>query len=163
MNKESPVSQYVVRDCLPTDIVSIINLLDSESQRVWSKNALQDAITTQHYLLRVIGESNGKNLWGFYIAQRVLDQLTLMYVAVSQPLRQYGLGKLLMNDLIDRAKKQNCNQVLLELRKSNHAAKSLYAKMGFQQVGLRENYYPPLNPEKNNQREAALLYTLNLN
>jgi ribosomal-protein-alanine N-acetyltransferase len=44
---------------------------------------------------------------------------------------------------------------MLEVRESNVSARSLYEKMGFDEVGVRKNYY-------SNPRENAILMNLSI-
>jgi ribosomal-protein-alanine N-acetyltransferase len=44
--------------------------------------------------------------------------------------------------LLDIARRKRAVMVLLEVRVSNDAAYRLYTSMGFDEVGLRKNYYP---------------------
>ena len=72
----------------------------------------------------------------------VLDEVTLMDIVVSDNYQGKGLGKLLLQHLLDQCHQNNIQQVWLEVRESNAAAISLYDKAGFIVVEQRENYYP---------------------
>ncbi len=76
-------------------------------------------------------------------------------VAVSHALRRRGLGRLLMEKLITEAKQKFVSTVMLEVRKSNAAARSLYSSLGFREVGIRKNYYSL-------PREDAILMNLEI-
>lgn len=53
------------------------------------------------------------------------------------------------------AAQQNIPRILLEVRPSNTSALSLYQKLGYEQIGLRKNYYPA--NEQTGAREDALV------
>ena len=80
----------------------------------------------------------------------VLDEGHIHNVAVSPEYRKMGIGRSLIRALIQRAKDNGLQCLLLEVRAGNEAAVSLYQSLGFQQRGLRPNYYK-------NPREDALL------
>jgi len=62
-------------------------------------------------------------------------------IAVHPDFRGRGLGKMLMNTLIDYAKKQGADTMVLEVRPSNIPALNLYKGLGFRNIGWRKNYY----------------------
>jgi ribosomal-protein-alanine N-acetyltransferase len=62
-------------------------------------------------------------------------------IAVAGAARRRGLGTRLMGELMQRARAAEANQIFLEVRESNHAARSLYEKWAFEAAGRRKNYY----------------------
>jgi ribosomal-protein-alanine N-acetyltransferase len=58
-----------------------------------------------------------------------------------------------MQKLVSEARKRGAEAILLEVRESNCAARALYAKVGFREMGRREAYYT-------NPVEGGILYTL---
>ena len=62
----------------------------------------------------------------------------------SHPARQGGgLGRQLLDALLVEARARRAGAVLLEVRAENAAAKALYARAGFEQIGVRRGYYRP--------------------
>lgn len=90
---------------------------------------------------------------GYAGALSVLDECDICNVAVKADFRGRGVGKALVNDIIDFAKETKKSVVMLEVRRSNAPAVSLYEKLGFVKVGERKNFY-------DFPREDALLYNL---
>lgn len=78
--------------------------------------------------------------------------LTVVVYAFS---RGKGLGKMMMLHLLHLAKARKVHTVLLEVRPSNKVAINLYHDLGFNEVGLRPNYYPA-----ENGREDALIMAM---
>ena len=74
-------------------------------------------------------------------------------VAVSPEYRRQGIGEKLLLALLEKAKGLALSFVTLEVRESNRAARELYKKHGFADVGKRKNYY-------DQPREDAILMTL---
>lgn len=52
-----------------------------------------------------------------------------------------GLGRILMNYILDYLHENNVNTLTLEVRKSNEIAQNMYRQFGFTQVSVRKNYY----------------------
>jgi ribosomal-protein-alanine N-acetyltransferase len=67
--------------------------------------------------------------------------------------RIQGFGRQFIEFLVDQARAQDAQTMLLEVRPSNRAAISCYNAAGFNEIGSRKGYYPAANG-----REDALLF-----
>ncbi len=65
----------------------------------------------------------------------------IVTLAVTPNERRRGVGSLLMVSLIERAREHGARNLTLEVRRSNDAAQDLYRRFGFEEVGLRRDYY----------------------
>ena len=84
-----------------------------------------------------------------------VDELHLLNITVSPKLRRLGIGVKMMNAIEGVAAQQNMPRIILEVRPSNTAALQLYQSLGYEQIGLRKNYYPV--DAVNGFREDALV------
>ena len=84
--------------------------------------------------------SEGK-LVGYAGMQSVLDEGYMMDICVDPERRREGIARALMEKLLEGAEKAELSFVTLEVRTSNEPAKALYAALGFEQVGVRRDYY----------------------
>ena len=89
---------------------------------------------------------------GFLVARHVAPEWDLENIVVAPEFRGKGIGTQLMEALFSRAQHTNSESVLLEVRESNAAARSLYETLGFQETGRRKSYYT-------NPIEDAVLYS----
>ncbi len=71
----------------------------------------------------------------------VIDEAELMNIAVLPDFQRMRFASTLLEICIKEAKALNADKMMLEVRKSNTAAISLYRKFGFINVGTRKNYY----------------------
>jgi ribosomal-protein-alanine N-acetyltransferase len=78
---------------------------------------------------------------GFLGVWMLPDEAHIVTVAVRETHRRQGIGELLVIAALEMARDRNQGLVTLECRVTNDAALALYAKYGFQQVGLRPRYY----------------------
>ena len=76
-------------------------------------------------------------------------------IAVMRDYRRLGVGSMLLEAVIERAKKLGLSILTLEVRQSNIAAQGLYRKYGFEEIGVRKRYYSDNN-------EDAVIMTKNL-
>ena len=104
---------------------------------------------------------NGQECWllmcsdqnvGHGILSVAAGESHLLNVCVHPDFQGHGFGRILVEHLLERARKGQASTIFLEVRPSNVAACELYDKLGFNEVGIRENYYP-----SNVGREDALV------
>lgn len=81
----------------------------------------------------------------------------VLNLCVKPASRGQGLGRLLLAHMIDKARQLAAQTLLLEVRPSNRAAIHLYQSVGFNEIGIRKDYYPA-----HNGREDALILALHL-
>ena len=81
------------------------------------------------------------------------DQAHITEVAVREELRGRGIGELLIIGTLRVAYEQGLAEVTLEARVSNFIAQRLYDKYGFNEVGIRKNYYA------DNREDAVIMTT----
>jgi ribosomal-protein-alanine acetyltransferase len=92
-------------------------------------------------------------LFGFLCAKAVAGEWEIENVVVAAEFLRRGIARKLVLELVERAKNGAASTVLLEVRESNRAARRLYEKCGFREVGCRRAYYA-------NPVEDAILYAL---
>jgi ribosomal-protein-alanine N-acetyltransferase len=78
---------------------------------------------------------------GFIVGQQVDDEWEIENIAVTGAARRCGLGSRLVGELLDLVRSRGGKSVFLEVRESNRAARSLYEKWAFIEVGRRKMYY----------------------
>ncbi len=71
----------------------------------------------------------------------MLDEATLFNIAVDPDYQRQGLGRALLEHLIDELEKTRRATLWLEVRASNAAAIALYESLGFNEAMIRRNYY----------------------
>jgi len=64
-------------------------------------------------------------------------------LAVAPGAQGQGVGGLLLDALIDQARRRQATSVLLEVRADNAAAIRLYTGRGFERIAIRRRYYQP--------------------
>lgn len=102
----------------------------------------------------LVSEEAGE-LYGFVCAQVAAGEWEIENVVVAPQFLRRGIANEMMRALIGRAKNEAAAAILLEVRESNLAARGLYEKHGFREVGRRPAYYK-------DPGEDAILYTLRL-
>ena len=88
-----------------------------------------------HYSFHV-AELEG-SVAGFLVTRTIAGEMEILNLAVDPQFRRQGVARALMNHTLDTF----TGTVYLEVRKSNHAAQTLYSALGFSPAGLRREYY----------------------
>ena len=105
----------------------------------WSEKSVAGELENPLSLWLVAME--GESLAGYVGSQTVMDETDMMNLAVAPQFRRQGVGEALVNALVAALKDLGSRCLTLEVRDSNEAARALYAKLGFVEIGRRRGYY----------------------
>lgn len=98
---------------------------------------------------------DGEHVVGYVGMMNVLDEGYIANVAVTAAYRRQRIADRLIDELVARGNALELSFITLEVRESNEPAKALYAKHGFEIVGIRKGYYTK-------PKENAVLMTVYL-
>ena len=127
-----------------------LHLIESASTPFpWSLNQFIEGLAGDEFGWGI--ERNGE-LVAFALFQQVLDEVTLLNIAVHPDWRRCHLARDLLLQALSALPQRNALRCLLEVRVGNIAAIALYRALGFGVDGRRPNYYPAVGG-----REDALL------
>ena len=105
----------------------------------WSEGIFQDCLTRGHECWLMI---YGGRIVGHGIISVAAGESHLLNVCVHPECQGSGFGRAMVEHLLRRAQARNAGSMFLEVRSSNMVAYQLYEKLGFNEIGRRENYYP---------------------
>ena len=137
--------------------IPLIHALDREQSPVFRDAARYGDLLQAGGALLVLRD--GDRLGGFAAFSQVLDEATLLNLAVAPGHRGEGLGRRLLAEGCRVLAKNGVRRVLLEVRESNTPARQLYEALAFSLDGRRPNYYPGATGEP---REAAIIMSRTL-
>ena len=126
-----------IKDCLLTDF-----------DNFWSYNILKQELENGKSKYFVAKQEN--EIVGFAGILLIIDQVNIMNIVVKKDKRNFGIGSLLLEEIIRYSKIHNATSITLEVNEKNIPAIKLYEKYGFKQVGIRKKYY-------NNEDNAILM------
>ncbi|MFI3229736.1 MAG: ribosomal protein S18-alanine N-acetyltransferase [Bacillota bacterium] len=114
----------------------------------WTEKMFRDEFfdTTKYYLVAKINET----VVGYCGFQHILDQADIMNIAILPEFRGQGIGKQLLNSILELADSLSVTGITLEVAENNAVAIGLYEYFGFTKEGIRKNYY--------NNNTNALIY-----
>ena len=89
----------------------------------------------------VLAHDNGREQpVGFSLFRTVADEAELLLLAVAPDHQGRGIGRLLLEQFVERARAAGANRVHLEVRDGNPAVR-MYRLAGFRPAGRRPDYY----------------------
>jgi ribosomal-protein-alanine acetyltransferase len=112
----------------------------------WSPATMLADLASDHtYYLVAFPPDERENIVGYagLLAPRGGTDADIQTIAVTEGSRGHGLGRALMERLIDEARGRGVTEVFLEVRADNPVAQQLYGKLGFAEIAVRPNYYQP--------------------
>ena len=71
----------------------------------------------------------------------IIDECQIINFATKEEFKRQGVGKRVMEALIEHGKAKGVTKYFLEVRVSNEAAISLYKKYGFVEVGISKGHF----------------------
>ena len=118
---------------------------DPHYREAWTRRQVEDSLALPSTFMLLIGEdgeppAEGHDAAGFVLARQAVDEIELLLIAVRPELRGKGLGRALLRNFFESARKREAIKVFLEMR-ANNPAERLYRAEGFTQIGHRRDYY----------------------
>jgi ribosomal-protein-alanine N-acetyltransferase len=131
------------RKMLIEDLDRVMEIEQQSFSVPWSRESMEYELLSNNHSTYICAfpEEAVSNLFGYAGMWIVEDFAQIMSIAVDNFNRRQGVGDILLTTLIQIAEIDGVKEISLEVRESNEAAKALYAKHGFRQVGIRKNYY----------------------
>ena len=129
----------LIREMTFTDIVQAVEIENQCFSMPWSEKSFMDSITREDTLFLVCEE--GTTIMGYIGMYISFEEGSITNVAVSSKYRQKGYGEALVSAVKEKAREKKAEKIFLEVRVSNTPAISLYKKMGFDNLGVRKNFY----------------------
>jgi ribosomal-protein-alanine N-acetyltransferase len=126
------------------DIDAVMRVMDAafgdRFGEAWTRSQLGGILPMAGVSLMLARDPDGGDITGFSLYRTVADEAELLLIAVVPANHRRGVGRLLLDDFLNRARNDGIARVHLEVRDGNSAL-DLYRDAGFSPVGRRRNYY----------------------
>ena len=113
--------------------------LETFKKNAWSESNIEKEIDNPNCTFQILVEN--EVLIGYYSYYKSFDEAYINNIAVSAKFRSKGYGKILLKELIHKAREEQINNITLEVRKSNIIARKLYESFNFKNEGIRPKFY----------------------
>ncbi|BAT58034.1 ribosomal-protein-alanine N-acetyltransferase [Variibacter gotjawalensis] len=128
-----------ISDARQHDAPAFCSLHARSFRRGWSEDEMEQLLRDPQITAHRIG-SKDKTI-GFVLSRRAADEAEILSIAVSSRQRGRGIGRQLLMYHMQRLAGLGTKALFLEVEEANAAARRLYQKAGFAQVGRRPSYY----------------------
>lgn len=129
----------VFRPMSEMDMEQVMEIEDAVYEFPWSIGIFQDCLRVGYccWILELDDKVSG-----YGIMSVLAGEAHILNLCIKSDLQNNGLGKEMIDYLIDLAKVHNADVMFLEVRPSNGQALKIYERSGFDEVGSRKDYYP---------------------
>lgn len=134
-------SNITIRPMEEKDLDEVCRMEEEAFSMPWHRESFLEMIQNENALYLVA--QNGENeIMGSCGVLNIVGDGSVTNVVVDAKYRKLGVGSLLMEALLRLgAEELGIEAFTLEVRVSNMSAIRLYEKMGFENVGIRKNFY----------------------
>lgn len=147
--------KYEIIKAGPENIEDIEQIENLSFAIPWSRKSITDELTVNKFATYFCVVVDGK-IAGYAGIWHICDEGHITNIAVHPDYRQNGVGSVLLEQLLEYARKENIVGLTLEVRKSNFPAQGLYRKFGFEDAGCRKAYYA------DNGEDAIIMWKHNI-
>ena len=137
---EPVLSEATVRDAAALSAIHAASF-----RRGWSESEFERLLTDRAVVAQ--RATTGRAVAGFILSRLAAGEAEILSVAVGNRHRGRGLGRRLLDLHLRRLAAMGVHAVFLEVEENNMAARRLYDRAGFHEVGRRGGYYPRHNGE----------------
>lgn len=135
------------------DYEQIKDILISDFDDFWSPEILKSEILGQNKKYIVAKKQN--EIVGFAGIMISDIEVEIMNIVTKKSERGNGIGKILLNKIIEISKNNSTQNIFLEVNENNVIARKMYENAGFLQIGERKDYY--------NSHEKAIIMSKKVN
>lgn len=128
----------MVRFATIEDLERIVEIENSSFDSPWSEGSLRYEIE-ENQLAEVFVIEINQEVVGYMSYMKIIDEVHINNIAIDSTKRGYGYGRELVESVL-KSFKGNYS-VTLEVRNDNYIAINLYRSLGFEQMGIRKDYY----------------------
>jgi ribosomal-protein-alanine N-acetyltransferase len=130
--------QAVFRPLSASDLDAMVRVERDAHIEPWSREQLAESLHGRYFSGALWQQ---QQLLGFFIADAVIDDSTLMNICIAPAWQGQGLGRRLLEHWLEECRQRRLAMAWLEVRVSNQAALRLYRTSGFAKTGRRKDYY----------------------
>lgn len=146
------MENIIVEKMIIQDAIEIEKEFEEKFDKFWNINVLKSELNNNNSLYFVAKKQN--EILGFIGILINFDFTEITNIVVKKDFRNLGIGKMLLEKIIEETKKINKEMICLEVNENNISAINLYKKYRFEEVGRRKKYY--------NEKDDAILMNLKL-
>jgi len=130
---------WTIRQMTEEDVAAVAVLEEENFSRPWSFDAFSKTLSDENYIVIIAKDRDA--LLGYCVLLCTGEEADITNVCTAPAARGKGVATEMLTALMEEGKTRGVTEFFLEVRESNIPAKNLYTKLGFEEIGLRKNYY----------------------
>ncbi|MDQ5847289.1 MAG: ribosomal protein S18-alanine N-acetyltransferase [Acidobacteriota bacterium] len=130
------------------DLLEVVEIEENSGLSRWGWTAYYAELQGSNSDLMLVarldnpdGERRSQSVAGYIVARMGAEELHINNVAVRDKYRRRGIGRVLLNRILEAGSHRGARCAFLELRAGNTAAQALYEECGFRLTARRQRYY----------------------
>lgn len=137
-------ANYKFRPMHLVDLDAIMAIEPLIYSHPWTRGNFTDSLQSGYsaWVLTNHAQRVSEQIIGYALLMVVMDEAHLLNLSIAREHQKQGLGRMLLEHMLQIAKNHQATNMFLEVRTSNISAISLYENMGFNEMAIRRNYYP---------------------
>jgi ribosomal-protein-alanine N-acetyltransferase len=133
------VEKLLIQNMQPENVDEVVAIEKQSFSDPWSEESFLVELDLPFSWVWVAKIKN--RLTGYCCCWEIEGELQIANLAVHPEFRNQGIGKKILQEILNRACQRKVKKVTLEVRESNQAALKLYRGFDFSEVGRRKKYY----------------------
>ena len=130
-----PVIRWMLKEDLPT----VLRIEEESFEFPWTKSDFLSC-THQPHCIAVVAEVQNQVV-GYMIYEMAPHFFRVLTLAVDPAWRRKGIGRSLVERLINKLSPHRRHQILLEVRETNLVAQLFFRSLGFRACRILRNFY----------------------
>lgn len=131
-----------MRPMTQADVDEVLRIEQAVQAYPWTRGNFIAALDSG-YVCRV--DEHAGEIRGYAILMPSMEEAELLNIGVAPSRQHQGLGRSMLDEMLEISQARNMRRVFLEVRPSNVAAVALYRSSGFAVIGMRRGYYRNAN------------------
>jgi ribosomal-protein-alanine N-acetyltransferase len=134
-----PIPRLAVAPLVERDLGALMAIENDLYPFPWTHGNFRDSLKAGYscWALRLDDE-----FIGYAVMMLGPDEAHLLNLSIAARHQRHGYASRMLRYLFAVAREHGAQRLFLEVRPSNAAARALYERFGFEQVGTRRGYYP---------------------
>ncbi|NOZ10279.1 MAG: ribosomal protein S18-alanine N-acetyltransferase [Gammaproteobacteria bacterium] len=139
MSAVMSIDEPQLRPMTKEDLFGVMAIEERIYSFPWSEGIFRDCLRVGYFCM--VYETAGE-IRGYGVMSVAAGECHILNVGIHSVCQRQGLGVRLVGYLLDMARHYHAQMAFLEVRKSNKQARRLYDNVGFNEIGVRPDYYP---------------------
>lgn len=134
-------SELSIGEMTGADVDAVAAIELASNPNPWPADAFARELRLPFSTTYLVRGTQAPYIRGFIVVWSIRGEVHILNFAVHPDTRRQGVGRMLLEHVLETIRSEDAHQIYLEVRRSNQPAQMLYALFGFEQIGVRERYY----------------------